>query len=332
MAADDKPARPDAGGTTAKPRSLWRAVRALFRTRLVAGLLTLVPIWVTWVVIKFLFDTMKSVTEPIAWGLTRKLREEATQTVIPPEDLWRIRTDIIRQAVVDLVDRTELPSDLVDQEEALATKKQLIIEELVDKFSYVLDQVPDAPVGLISDSWLAWIVPVMSVVLTLFLLYVLGLLTASVFGRRIILLIEKLFEKLPLVKQVYRSTKQVVVSLGGGQRMNFKRVVLVEFPRPGMKCIGFLTAVMKDIDTGRQMASIFISTTPNPTTGYMQIVPLDEVSETGWTVEDAVKLLMSGGILSPPVVPFDKVHPVKWETDDEKTDEADAASRAAGQT
>ena len=79
-----------------------------------------------------------------------------------------------------------------------------------------------------------------------------------------------------------------------------------------MKCIGFLTAVMKDMDTGRDMASIFISTTPNPTTGYMQIVPLDEVSETAWTVEEAVKLLMSGGVLSPPSVAFDKIHPVQW--------------------
>ena len=62
--------------------------------------------------------------------------------------------------------------------------------------------------------------------------------------------------------------------------------------------IGFLTAVMKDVDTGRDMASIFISTTPNPTTGYMQVVPLEDVSETNWTVEEAVKLLMSGGVLT----------------------------------
>jgi uncharacterized membrane protein len=79
-----------------------------------------------------------------------------------------------------------------------------------------------------------------------------------------------------------------------------------------MKCIGFLTSVIEDVDTGRKMATVFISTTPNPTTGYMQILPLEEVSETGWTVEEAVKLLMSGGILSPPKVPFDQIHPVTW--------------------
>jgi len=158
-----------------------------------------------------------------------------------------------------------------------------------------------------------WSVPILAVLLTLFLLYFLGLLAASVFGRRLILLVELVFGKLPLVKTIYRSTKQIVMTLGGSQSMNFQRVVLVEFPRPGMKCIGFLTAVIEDSDTGRKMATVFISTTPNPTTGYMQIVPLEEVSETGWTVEQAVKLLMSGGILSPPKVPFDKIHPVHLE-------------------
>jgi uncharacterized membrane protein len=75
------------------------------------------------------------------------------------------------------------------------------------------------------------------------------------------------------------------------------------------------------------MATVFISTTPNPTTGYMQILPLDEVSETGWTVEDAVKVLMSGGILSPPKIPFDRVHPVNWsQTADSKNMTSNAAT------
>jgi uncharacterized membrane protein len=108
--------------------------------------------------------------------------------------------------------------------------------------------------------------------------------------------------------------------------MQFHKVVLIEFPRPGMKCIGFLTSVIEDVDTGRKMATVFISTTPNPTTGYMEIVPLEEVSETGWTVEEAVKLLMSGGILSPPKVPFDRIHPVKWNMGSIPTGTSDVVS------
>ena len=231
-------------------RGPFFAMRRLLRTRIVAGLLMVIPIWVTWVAVRFLYDLMTWATRPMAEKVAEILIEGNKERV----------------------------------------------PEVVARYMGYVD----------------WVVPALAVLLTLFILYLLGLLTANVFGRRLIGLMELLVARLPLVKTVYRSTKQVVMTLGGSTAMSFQRVVLVEFPRPGMKCIGFLTAVMKDVDTGREMASIFIATTPNPTTGYMQIVPLDEVSETNWTVEEAIKLLMSGGVLSPPTVPFDKIHPVHW--------------------
>jgi len=222
-------------------------MRALLRTRVFAGLATVIPLWVTWVVVKFVFDAMRSATQPI---IEHSIEWAARSTGSQPEDI---------------------------------------------------------PV------YVDWAVPVVAVLLTLFSLYLLGLLTANVLGRRVVLLLERLFEGLPLVKTIYGSTKRIIFTLAGGSgSMQFQKVVLVEFPRPGMKCIGFLTSVIEDTDTGRKMATVFISTTPNPTTGYMQILPLEEVSETGWTVEEAVKVLMSGGILSPPKVPFDRVHPVSW--------------------
>jgi uncharacterized membrane protein len=156
-----------------------------------------------------------------------------------------------------------------------------------------------------------WVVPVVTVMLTLFLLYLLGLFTANVFGARILAWVEGVFGKVPLVKTIYRSTKQIVVTVGGGQSTYFQRVVLVEYPRPGMKVVGFLTSVVDDADTGRKIAAIFIASTPTCSTGYTQLVPLDEVSETGWTVEEAVKVVMSGGLVMPPVVRFDRIHPVK---------------------
>lgn len=232
----------------AEPRRLWHAVRALLRTRLVAGLLTVIPIWVTWVIVKFVFDTMKAATEPLV--------QKAAELVI------RANQGLVTQQV---------------------------------------------------QRYVAWIVPLLAVLLTLFILYMLGMLTASVFGRRLIQMVERAFGKLPLVKTIYNATKQIVVTFGGGQSVNFQRVVLVEFPRPGMKCVAFLTSVMKDRDSGREMATVFIATTPNPTTGYVQIVPLEEVSETNWSVEETVRMLMSGGILSPPSVAFDRIHPVRWE-------------------
>lgn len=235
----------------------------ILRTRIVAGLLTIIPIWFTWIAVKFVFDLMTSATKPMAAEVSEELKQRSKELELLPEKL----------------------------------------ETYLD--------------------YIRWTEPIIATALTLFFLYLLGLLTANVFGRRILNGVERLVDRLPIIKTVYRSTKQIVTTLGGGKSMKFQRVVLVEFPRPGMKCIAFLTSVMKDIDTGREMATVFISTTPNPTTGYMQIVPLDEVSETGWTVEDAVKVLMSGGILAPAEIPFDKIHPVQKlpaKTEDEGVD------------
>lgn len=242
---DSRQTPPTAPERGSQHRRLWTAMRALLRTRIFAGLATVIPLWVTWIVIKFIFDTMRSATQPII--------EHGIQ--------WVARS--------------------------------------------MGSQAEDLP------TYVDWAVPVVAVLLTLFSLYLLGLLTANVLGRRIVLLLERLFESLPLVKTVYGSTKRIIGALAGGSdSMQFQKVVLVEFPRPGMKCIGFLTSVAEDTDTGRKMATVFISTTPNPTTGYMQILPLEEVSETGWTVEEAVKVLMSGGILCPSKIPFDRVYPV----------------------
>jgi uncharacterized membrane protein len=286
-----------------KKHRIWSAIGALTRTRIVTGLLIIIPILVTWKVAEFVFNVMKSASEPIAWKIARELQEG--QQIAPELPLeGKMEREIISEALTRMIN--ENPDLAVDPQ-----YQQAIIDRMARKLTRALQNVPDAPVGLIDETYLNWIVPAAAVLLTLFLLYFVGFFGASVFGRRIIRLIDGIFEKLPLVKVIYKATKQIVMTLGGSQQMNFRRVVLVQFPHTGMKCIGFLTAVMKDVDTGRDMASIFISTTPNPTTGYMQIVPLQDVSETNWSVEDAVKLLMSGGILSPPMVPFDKVHPVK---------------------
>lgn len=235
----------------APPRRLWPAIRALLRTRIVAGVLTVIPIWVTWVVIKFVFDTMKSATEPIA-----------------------------RMATNRVIDPNMVGPPLPGQDSKLAE----------------------------------WIVPFIAVLLTLFLLYVLGLFTANVFGRRMIEGVERVFERLPLIKTVYRSIKQIVVAIGGFQSMEFQRVVLFDFPAPGYKRVAFLTSVMTDKDTGRKLANLLVPYTPYVAAGYMQIVPLDRVTETNWTAEEAVKWVMSGGIIHPEVVPFDKAEPIRPET------------------
>ncbi len=292
------------------PRRLWAAFRALLRTRILTGILIVIPILVTWYVVSFVFNTMRMVTEPVAWKIARQVQEGQPLKLVPRSG-GKLESELISQAFNRLLEE-DLPSTLDPLE------KQAVVDRLSRKLVYLLRDMPDMPVGTRSEMYLQWIIPIAAVLLTLFMLYILGLMGASVLGRRVIRLIEGIFERVPLVKTIYKSTKQIVVTLGGGQAMEFQRVVLVEFPRPGMKCIGFLTSVMKDAETGRDLATVFISTTPNPTTGYMQIVPLEELSETNWSVEDAVKLLMSGGVISPPRVPFDRIRPVRWSPSDKR--------------
>ncbi len=292
------------------PRRLWPAFRALLRTRIVTGILIVIPILVTWYVVSFVFNAMRMVTEPVAWKIARQVQEGQPLNLLPKTD-GKLERELISRAFTRVLEQ-DLPNT------GDPVERQAVVDRLSRKLVYLLRDMPDVPVGTQSEMYLQWIIPIAAVLLTLFMLYMLGLMGASVLGRRVIRLFEGIFERVPLVKTIYKSTKQIVVTLGGGQVMEFQRVVLVEFPRPGMKCIGFLTSVMKDTDTGRDLATVFISTTPNPTTGYMQIVPLEELSETNWTFEDAVKLLMSGGVISPQRIPFDKIRPVRFLSTDKR--------------
>jgi uncharacterized membrane protein len=298
-------------------RGVGLALRSLLRTRIVAGLLLVVPIWVTWLIVKFVFDTMRSATEPIAWWVAQHVQQNVNPVVLTPEHKLALQARIVRDAVQQLLSRNS--DNLLDPD------RTVVVNEVVRKLNYVLDQIPGASAGVLSESTLTWLVPVLAVLLTLCILYVLGLFTANVFGRRVIASVEHIFERLPLIKTVYSSIKQIVMAIGGFQGMQFQRVVLIDFPAPGYKRVAFLTSVMADRDTGRRIASIFIPYTPYLTTGYLQLVPLDWVTETDWTVEEAVKWVMSGGIIHPEAMLFEQAPPVRWE---EAHLKADAAGRA----
>jgi uncharacterized membrane protein len=82
-----------------------------------------------------------------------------------------------------------------------------------------------------------------------------------------------------------------------------QRVVLVEFPRRGMRVVGFVTRVMTEEGSGREMAAVFIPTTPNPTGGYLEVVPLDELTPTDWTMDQAMAFIISGGAMAPEALP-----------------------------
>lgn len=129
-------------------------------------------------------------------------------------------------------------------------------------------------------------------------IYLLGGLATNLLGRRVLQLGESALMKVPIVKVVYRASKQVVTAFQRPDSRAFKEVVFVEFPRPGTRAVGFLTSTFTG-ENGGTWHSVFVPTTPNPTTGFLQFLPADQVTHTDLTVEEAFKMVMSLGVLQP---------------------------------
>ena len=149
-------------------------------------------------------------------------------------------------------------------------------------------------------NWLRapWFEPLIAVILTLVLLYLLGWAARLVIGRRILEAIDSLIGRIPIVQTVYGSTKKLVTALQQ-KPDGVQRIVLIPFPTPEMKTVGFVTRLLTDETTGQQLAAVYVPTTPNPTSGYLEIVPVDQIVSTEWTMDEAMSFIISGGAVAP---------------------------------
>ena len=130
------------------------------------------------------------------------------------------------------------------------------------------------------------------------LIYLVGIIASNVVGRRLIHFGESLVSRVPLVRPLYSSIKQIMESFSTSPQAGFMRVVLVEFPRKSMWTLAFVTSESKT-QSGKVQLNIFIPGSPNPTSGFMQIVVEDEVISTNISVEQALRMVVSGGRVSP---------------------------------
>ncbi|MDY6942759.1 MAG: DUF502 domain-containing protein [Pseudomonadota bacterium] len=139
--------------------------------------------------------------------------------------------------------------------------------------------------------------------LTIIALYFLGWVATFVVGRRLIALVDALFHRIPLVQTVYGGTKKLLAALEQ-QHGELQRVVLIEFPTPRMKAVGFVTRVLKDQATGAELAAVYVPTTPNPTSGYVEIVPVGHLVSLDWSIDEAMSFIISGGSIAPDYVRY----------------------------
>lgn len=207
----------------AEKHAIGGRIRKALKKRLVAGILIILPIYITYFVIKTLFSFVGSYFSPV-------------------------------------------------------------VKRIIESNGY---QLPD------------FAVTVIGLILTFIVLYFIGLFATNIVGSSIIHYFEILVNKMPLIKTVYSSSKQIIQTATLPGKSAFKWVVLVEFPREGVKAIGFLTGDTK-IGGDKKFYSIFIPTVPNPTSGYQFFFAEKEVVKTSLSIEDGIKVLVSGGILTPP--------------------------------
>jgi len=156
------------------------------------------------------------------------------------------------------------------------------------------------------ERWFARMgIPIIGLLLTVLSIYLLGLLGGNLAGRRMLAMVEGWILRVPLVKGIYGSARQLLDAFGSAGQRHFSRVVIVEYPRQGVWTLGFVTREVEHrLGAGRDgspraFIPVFLPTTPNPTSGWMLLVPTDELLELDMSIEDGLKLVVSGGIVSP---------------------------------
>ena len=154
-----------------------------------------------------------------------------------------------------------------------------------------------------SDTLASWLLDssfqqAVAALLTIASLYGIGLLASFVIGKKVIELYEDILARLPLVQTIYGATKRVLLSLSKPP-VTGQRVVLINFPSSEMKAIGFITKIMHDSETGKKLAAVYVPTSPNPTSGYIEIVPMKDVVMTDWSTEEAMTFVVTGGTNAP---------------------------------
>ena len=204
------------------------------------GLLTLLPIWLVWIVFKFVFGLLSGLSAP----------------VVAPALVHLVRTD---------------PEML---------------------------------------GWLAapWVQTAIALAATVGFVILVGLLARRVVGQKLLSWFERLIARIPLAKTIYGSARQLL-DLLQTKPDGTQRVVLIDFPHNEMKSVGFVTRILRDELTGAELAAVYVPTTPNPTSGYLEVVPMDRLTPTDWNVDQAMTFIISGGAVSPDRIPFHRQAP-----------------------
>ncbi len=161
---------------------------------------------------------------------------------------------------------------------------------------------PLIPRAYLPEEWLGFAIPGFGLIVAIIALTMLGALAANILGRSFLQVGERIVARVPFVREVYGTLKQLLETVFAQNQKAFKEVVLLQYPRPGLWAVGFLTASARGEladRLGEDYIGVFVPTIPNPTSGFILWTPRAEVTVLDMTVEEGVKLVLSAGIVTP---------------------------------
>ncbi|MBT6870791.1 MAG: DUF502 domain-containing protein [Candidatus Marinimicrobia bacterium] len=147
------------------------------------------------------------------------------------------------------------------------------------------------------DNTFKYLPEIIGFLLTIISIYIIGRFVTNVLGKSLLNEIEKLVERIPIVSLVYKTVKQITESISSQNNNAFKKVIQLEYPRKGLWTLAMVTGESKDKE-GKEYYHLFVPTTPNPTSGYMIYALKSDTTKTELNVEEALKIIISGGMLA----------------------------------
>jgi len=162
---------------------------------------------------------------------------------------------------------------------------------------------PLIPARYNPETYLPFGIPGLGVIVAIVVLTIIGAFTAGLVGRWLVSLSERLMARMPVIRNVHSALKQILETVLAQQSKAFRQVVMIEYPRRGIWALGFLTGdTVGEVQnlTADDVVNVFLPTTPNPTSGFLLFVPREDCHVLSMTVEEGIKMVVSGGIVTPP--------------------------------
>lgn len=173
-----------------------------------------------------------------------------------------------------------------------------VLKFVIGKLDEIIALIPPQ---LHPQTYIPFPIPGLSLIITITLIMVVGVVTTNIVGKKLVGIGEKIVDKIPLVRSIYLLAKQVLETMISKEKEGFKRVVMVEYPRKGVYSVGFVTGVARgeiQENTQKKILNVFVPTSPNPTSGFLLMVPEEETIPLVMDVEAAFKLILSGGMVN----------------------------------